>query len=96
MNKEEFLAKFISDAEFREEFKSDPKGVMLAAGLNVPEGAELEVVESTPAKHYIVLPPLQTGELSEEDVSSVDGGTAHMFVGQNDAGYTIMTHAPYC
>ena len=74
MNEQEFITKFLSDESFREELKKDPRGALRAHGLKVPDGIEIEVVETTATKHYIVLPPLETGELSDEAMSVVHGG----------------------
>ncbi len=71
----EFSAKFLSDPAFREELKKDPKTKMREAGIDVPDDVEIEVVESTEAKHYVALPPLHSGdELSESQLRRVQGG----------------------
>ena len=72
---QEFAQKFLSDESFREEFKNDPVASMRAHGVDVPDGIEIEVVESTPQKHYVVMPPLQKGELSDAQLASVQAGT---------------------
>ncbi len=74
MTEQEFAAKFLTDETFRAEFKNDPKGVLRAHGMDVPDDVEIEVVESTPEKRYIVLPPLKQDELSEADIAAVQGG----------------------
>ena len=71
---QEFAQKFLGDESFRQEFKNDPKASMRAHGVDVPDGIEIEVVESTATKHYVVLPPLQSGELSDEQLNGVAGG----------------------
>ncbi len=76
MTEQEFAQKVLTDETFRAQLKSDPKGTLAAHGMPVPDGIEVEVVESTPNKHYIVMPPLQTGELSEEDLKAAQGGAA--------------------
>ena len=48
---------------------------MRAHGVDVPDEVEIEVVEATPEKQYVVLPPLQTDELSEEQLAGAQGGT---------------------
>ena len=72
---QEFAQKFLSDEAFRADFKKDPKATMRAHGVDVPDGIEIEVVESTATKHYVVMPPLQTGELSDEQLAAAQGGT---------------------
>ena len=74
MSQDEFTTKVMTDAAFREELKREPAATMRAHGVDVPDGVEIEVVESTPTKHYVVLPPLRSGELSEDDLTAVQGG----------------------
>ena len=74
MSEQEFTLKSLTDEKFREEFKKDPVGVMRAHNVHMADDIEVEVLEATPTKHYIVLPPLQTGELSDEQISAVQGG----------------------
>lgn len=75
MTQEELALKILSDAAFRDELKRDPNAALEAAGMRIPEGVEFEVVESTPTKRYLVLPPLQDGEIDEAALASVQGGT---------------------
>lgn len=74
MSKDEFRAKVTSDAAFREEFKKDPVGMMRSMGWDVDDGASYEVVDIEPTKQYFVLPPLQSQEIGEEELASVQGG----------------------
>ena len=72
---QELAQKFLTDEAFREELKKDPSGTLRAHGIDVPEGMAVEVIEATPTKQYIVLPPLQSGELSDDQVAAAQGGT---------------------
>ena len=76
---QEFAQKFLGDEAFRAEFKKDPKATMRAHGVDVPDGIEIEVVESTPAKHFIVMPPLQTEELTDDQLSAAQGAGAGVY-----------------
>ena len=80
-DEQEFSQRFLSDESFRQEFKNDPVAVMRAHGVDVPDGVEIEVVESTPHKHYVVMPPLQSDELSEGDLDAVQGGAISYLMG---------------
>ena len=75
MTEQEFNSRFLNDAQFREEFKKDPTAFMRSQGMKIPEGVTYEVVESTPQKQYIVMPPMQSEELSDDDLATVSGGT---------------------
>lgn len=74
MTEEELSTKLLTDATFRAEMKRDPKGALAAHGIEVPEGVEVEVVESTATKHYVVMPPLKKDELNESDLAGTQGG----------------------
>jgi hypothetical protein len=50
------------DPDYRASLKADPVGVLAAAGVEVPAGVTYTVVENTPDRVHIVLPPL-----AEED-----------------------------
>lgn len=56
------LRRATADPEYREALKDEPARVLAEAGVDVPEGVTYEVVENTPDKVHIILPPL-----SEED-----------------------------
>ncbi len=50
------VAKAWSDASFKRKLMSDPKTILEAQGVTVPEGLEIEVVEQTKDLVYIVIP----------------------------------------
>lgn len=66
------------DPQFREQLKRDPRGTVAQDfGVQVPSDITVEVVEETPSKVYLVLPPApaQRGqELSGPELESVAGG----------------------
>ncbi len=89
MTKQEFTQKFLTDEAFREQLKSDPKGTLAAHGMDVPDDVEIKVVESTAEVQYLVLPPIQTGELTDEQLTSAQGGTAFTFLSTAGCGCTV-------
>jgi hypothetical protein len=61
------LQRATTDPDFREALKANPAKVLAEAGVQVPEGIDYEVLENTPDKLHIVLPPLaEDTELSGE------------------------------
>jgi len=70
----QLIAKAWSDEDFKARLLADPKAAMKEAGIDVPEGVEIEVVESTQEKAYLVIPANPVGELSDEDLDKVAGG----------------------
>lgn len=86
MNRKEFesqiVARALQDEAFRKALKDDPRGVLSKAlsqvheGAHIPESIQVEVLEESPNKIYIVLPPTpqSVGQLSDEQLAGVSGG----------------------
>ena len=52
------LERAASDVAFRQALKANPRQVLAEVGLPVPAGTTYQVVENTPDRVHIVLPPL--------------------------------------
>lgn len=83
-NRQEFqqqiIEKALKDDAFRMQLIENPAAALHGSfGFNIPEGFEIEVLEETPQKIYLVLPMNpgdNTGdELSETELNSVAGGS---------------------
>jgi hypothetical protein len=70
----QLIAKAWSDEGFKARLLANPKAAMAEVGMDAPEGVEIEVVESTQEKAYLVISPKPVGELSDEDLDKVSGG----------------------
>jgi len=75
------ISKAMADEAFKRELISNPKAVIAREiGQELPEGVEIEVLESTPKKLYLVLPlkveseEIPTKELSDKELEAVAGG----------------------
>ncbi len=75
------ISKAMADEAFKSELISNPKAVIAREiGQELPEGVEIEVLESTPKKLYLVLPlkvesgEMPSDELSNEQLDTVAGG----------------------
>jgi len=73
MDREEFqkvygkvVAKAWADEDFKAKLLADPMTALKENGLAIPEDVELRVVENTDKIVYLILPPEQAGQLSEE------------------------------
>jgi hypothetical protein len=71
----------MADEAFKNELISNPKAVIAREiGQELPEGVEIEVLEPTPKKLYLVLPlkveseEIPTEELSDKELEAVAGG----------------------
>jgi len=64
------------DPAFKQKLLDDPKGATQEAlGVTVPESIELEVLQETPTKLYLVLPADEEDvELSDAALAQVAGG----------------------
>ena len=68
------IARTWLDEAFKARLKKNPVAVLKEVGYELPPGLEIEVVESTEKKAYLVLPPKPSGELSDDDLENIAGG----------------------
>jgi hypothetical protein len=75
------LAPAVTDADARERFLADPKAVLAAAGLDLPEWFTVTAREGDAAEITITMPALRDSDadLTEEQLAAVTGG-----MGQKD------------
>ncbi len=73
------LAPAVTDAKARERFLADPKAVLVAAGLDLPEWFTVSAREGDAAELIITLPALldPNADLSEEQLAAVSGGAGY-------------------
>ena len=69
------IGQAMSDPAFRKRLLADPAGTLRAAGVEVPEGVTIEVVEDTATKVHLVLPN-QEDEALDSDLDAAVGGKA--------------------
>ena len=84
MDAQGFLAALtpaVTDADARERFLADPKAVLAAAGLDLPESFTVSAREGDAAELIITLPALldPNADLSEEQLAAVSGGCASVW-----------------
>ena len=70
------LAPAVTDATARERFLADPRSVLAAAGLDLPEWFEVSAREGDAAELTITLPPLldPDADLTDEQLAAAAGG----------------------
>jgi hypothetical protein len=70
------LAPAVTDAQARERFLADPKAVLVAAGLDLPEWFTVSAREGDAAELTITVPGLRDpdADISDEQLEAVDGG----------------------
>ena len=70
------MTKAWSDPDFKARLLADPKAVLAEAGVQVPDGIHMKIIEDTSDVINIVLPASPAGgALSEQDLEKVAGGT---------------------
>jgi hypothetical protein len=68
------VARAWADEDFRERLRTDPHGAVAEeTGIRVPESIEIEVLEESPEKGYLVI-PLNRVAISEDELDAVSGG----------------------
>ena len=67
--------KAVSDAAFREKLTTSPSSAIEEiAGIQVPAGFKINIVDANEADLTIALPKVQNDELSDHDLEAVAGG----------------------
>ena len=70
------LARAWQDEPFKQRLVADPRAVLREQGIVVPSGQAVRVVENTAETVHLVLPPKPAdGELSDEQLDQVAGGS---------------------
>ena len=72
------VARAWRDPTFKAKLIADPQAVLREAGMAVPAGATVKVVENTGTHLHFVLPPKPVGQLSDEALDEVAGGAGPM------------------
>jgi hypothetical protein len=75
------VARAWADEDFRKRLKSDPRSTVAEeTGISVPESIEIEVLEETPVKAYLVI-PMNRVVISEEQLQAASGGEGGVVAG---------------
>jgi hypothetical protein len=67
------IGQAMSDPAFRKKLLADPAGTLRRAGVEVPEGVTIAVVEDTATKVHLVL-PAREDETLDSDLDAAVGG----------------------
>ncbi len=70
------IARAWSDAEFKAKLLSDPHAALAEAGVDLPDGLNVKVLEDSADTQHLVLPavPKNAGELSIDELQEVAAG----------------------
>ncbi len=74
------IARAWTDAAYKAKLLSDPRAALAEAGVEIPEGVTVKVVENTADIQHLVLPvaPDNAKELSLDQVNRLAAGTTTM------------------
>jgi hypothetical protein len=75
-NRGKIIARAWRDPAFKAKLIADPKATLKEAGITVPAGMTLKVLENTATHVHLVLPPKPTSELSDESLDKAVGAAA--------------------
>jgi len=70
------IARAWRDPAFKAKLIANPGAILKEAGVTVPAGVTLKVVENTDTHFHLVLPAKPTGELSDESLDKAAGAVA--------------------
>ena len=78
------------DEALKARFQSDPKAVLAEYGIDVPANINVNVVENSDNTVHITMPkaPAGDGELSDEELGNVAGGSGDACTPSNYGVYT--------
>jgi hypothetical protein len=68
------IAKAWRDPAFKAQLIADPQGTLKSAGVDMPVGVTVKVVENTDKHVHLVLPPKPTGDISDESLEKIAAG----------------------
>jgi hypothetical protein len=72
------VARAWRDPSFKARLIADPQSTLKQAGVSIPTGVTVKVVENTATHLHFVLPPKPTGKLSDEALDAAAGGAGQM------------------
>ena len=67
------IGEAMSDPAFRRRLMADPAGTLRRAGVEIPEGVTIEVVEDTATRVHLIL-PAHEDEMLDADLDAAVGG----------------------
>jgi hypothetical protein len=76
-----------ADPAFKAELLNRPNAALAAAGVPVPPGVTVKVMQDTDKVVHLVLPPEPIGEVADEHLDLVAGGVANLAHAVVTAGY---------
>jgi hypothetical protein len=70
------IAKAWRDPSFKAKLLADPQGTLRQAGVSIPAGVSVQVVENTDAHFHFVLPAKPSGALTDDALDKLAGAVS--------------------
>jgi hypothetical protein len=70
----QLIAKCWADEDFKQTLLADPAAALKAAGVELPAGTTVKIVENTDKVFHLAIPAKPT-DLSDDDLDQIAGGT---------------------
>lgn len=80
------IARAWRDPAFKAKLIADPKSALKEAGVSVPAGLTVSVLENSTTHVHFVLPPKPSGELTDESLDKAAGGHTDCYCNGVDWG----------
>lgn len=72
------VAKSWTDPDFKKRLMADPKSTLAGEGIQVPDNANVKVIDQQPNDMHLILPPRPAGDINVSNVASHLHNTAFM------------------
>ena len=69
---QQIIAKCWSDEAFKEKLVADPHATLVAEGVEIPEGVNINVLSNTPSTMHLVIPEMQDDRHRDMDFEGVE------------------------
>ena len=92
----QMMAKVWSDPAFKQRLMTDPRAVLQEQGIEVPAGLEVRPLQQSQQMIYFPIPAAPSGEISDEQLEQVAGGSTASTAGSAGSvstvcGFTVST-----
>ena len=86
------IAKAWRDPAFRAKLLADPQGTLRQAGVSIPAGMTVQVVENTGTHFHFVLPARPSEALTDEALDKAAGGVGKPYPLPPNCGPKLSSH----
>ena len=74
LNLKDFLNRYKTDDAFRHKLHTETRLALHELGYKIPEDVDIKLVQQDGKTTYIVMPPVPSGDLADENLAEISGG----------------------